>query len=313
MAIFSPAWEMPEIDSLKRAEHSPRYGLAFAALTTVLWGAEPVVFRVLLQSHSPTFITWIRFSCALPLLLLVASRKNALRKCIPPPAIALLGGVFLSLNYIGFMQGVALSGPTQAAILIQSGTVFFSLAGVILFRERLSAQMMLGIVIAVVGYWTYFIARTANSAGFGTGDWIVICAALSWALYASCQKKLSADFHPLTLTSIIFTVAALCFTPFVDFHELFTVTPRNTGLLALVVISTFTAYYSFGEAIRYAPSVQVSALISLNPLVTLALVAILAAAGLAPHDELTRNAMLGIALSLCGILLVVLARQEPRR
>jgi len=293
-----------------RLGNSARTGLGYAALTSFIWGAEPLVFQQILTKHSPEFITWVRFVGALPLFFLLAYRFGAIREIRKFPILSLVSGGLLGANYFCFMQGLKLTDPTSATIMLQSGALFLALFGALFFKEKLTSRTQLGLLIAILGYSCYFATQSQFRSGIGIGEGIVVIAALSWALFACCQRELSKCYDSLTTTTLSFFVAGCLLTPLVDFAELRLVTLQSGSLLAVAILATFLAYFAFGEALKRTELAQVSALLALNPVITLGLVFLRDHLGGEPALTIHPLAYFGATLAIVGIMLVVSQRAQ---
>jgi len=65
----------------------------------------------------------------------------------------------LAANYFGMTQGIHFSGPSNAAIIIQLAPVFLVIAGVVLFRETIRLRQLVGIIIAMSGFYLFYLDR----------------------------------------------------------------------------------------------------------------------------------------------------------
>ena len=78
--------------------------------------------------------------------------------------MGIFGGVCLAANYFWVTIGVEISGPSNMAVLIQTATVFLVLAGVFVFRERLTLKQVFGMLVVAVGLTLFFLDQQSRIA-----------------------------------------------------------------------------------------------------------------------------------------------------
>ena len=97
-----------------------------------------------------------------------------------PPIIGVLGGAALAANYFGMTQGVHLSGASNAAIIIQTAPLLLVVAGVIFFKETIRLRQLVGIAIAIIGFYFFYLDRSGNAV-----DNFDYSVANEWVLFAA--------------------------------------------------------------------------------------------------------------------------------
>lgn len=308
----------------KHADPNPEWphrtrGLLFAGATALLWSVLAIALKYSLKFADVDTIVWFRFLCAFVLLLLLlgAFRREHVRILRAPPALALLAAVCLAANYRFYFKGLELAGAGSAQVLIQSAPLMLALIGVLAFHERLRVIQRWGFLVAVVGLGFFYAdqsGRTPEGGRYAQGVAAIAVGALTWALWAALQKVLIRRGHaPQALNLLTYAVAAVAFVPLVDWAQLAGLDVGGWALLVFLGVNTLLAYGSMTEALKYAPANQVSIIITLNPLVTLILLAALDAANAAFIDPEPVSAVgyLGACCMLAGVVLVVRRRSAP--
>lgn len=292
-------------------EHPHRLrGILYAVLTAVLWGFLAIVLKYSLRIAGLETIVCFRFLCAFAVLgaWIAARRPLHLRIFRRPPPLGLLAAVLLALNYRFFFRGVELAGASGAQILIQTAPLLFALIGVVFFRERLAPGQRLGLGVAVAGFVLFYRDRVALAAAGPEALLTILVGAVTWALWATLQKALTLrGFAPQALNLLVYGVAGLLLVPFADLGELASVDAAGWGVLLFLGLNTLLAYGALGEALRDAPAHQVSMILTLNPLLTLAGMAAMAALDVdwvAPEPIETMG-YVGAAAMVTGVALVV--------
>jgi drug/metabolite transporter (DMT)-like permease len=297
-------------------EHPHRLrGLVYAALTAFLWGILAIALKRSLRIAGLETIVWFRFVCAFAVLgAWIAARHRAhLRILRRPPTLALLGAVLLGLNYYFFFDGLRLAGASGAQILIQTAPLLFALIGVAFFRETLAPVQRAGLAVAALGFFLFYRDRVALHAAGPEALLSIGVAAVTWALWATFQKVLTLRGHPpQALNLLTYGACGLLLLPFADARELLRVDLAGWLLLLFLALNTLLAYGALGEALRDAPANQVSMILALNPLLTLAGMALLATLdlGWVEPEPIRATGYLGAAAMVSGVALVV---GRPRR
>ena len=296
-----------------------RRGVAYACLTASLWGVLAIALKFTLRHVDPFTIVWFRFTLAFGALLVLLSRTRpgaATEILRRPPPRALLAGGLLGVNYLTFMKGVELTSASNTQVLIQTGPMLLVVAGLVLFRERLSRRQILGYAIAACGFGLFYRSQLAAllsaPASYHEGNAWIGVAAVSWVGYAVLQKSLIGRWTPQQLNLIIYIVPAVLLvvpaTPSV-------LAEWSAGIWVLMLclgLNTLVAYGALAEAFKLAPVNVVSTIITLNPIITMASMAILqvlAVSWIEP-EPITAIAYVGAGVMLSGVLLVV---ATPRR
>jgi drug/metabolite transporter (DMT)-like permease len=140
-------------------------GILLTIITICLWGILPIILKLGLNYYSAGTIAGFRFFFSFAtlfcFLFLFRSGCKILRN---PPFIGILGGVALAGNYFGMTQGIHLSAPSNAAIIIQFAPLFLVVVGVIFFKEAIRLRQLIGIAIAITGFYLFYLDRLGNAA-----------------------------------------------------------------------------------------------------------------------------------------------------
>ena len=93
-----------------------RKGVIYAAFTASLWGFMAIVLKMVLHEVAPVTVVWFRFFTAFTILAVwtLIFRKGDFRIFLKPPFLLLLTGIFLGLNYLGFIAGIKYVSPSSS-------------------------------------------------------------------------------------------------------------------------------------------------------------------------------------------------------
>lgn len=297
------------------------YGILYAATTALFWGFLAIFIKVTLNDVAPIIVVWFRFSVAFAFLFVyfLARDRQKLSIIKKPPWLIVVAAFSLTVNYLGFANGINLTSPANAQVFIQLGPISLAIIGIVIFRERLSIRQILGFLVAGTGMASFYRDQLQNLLGredvyFAGVLWLII-AALAWTGYASLQKKLVQKFHAQQLNLIVYGLPMVMLLPFVDFSVFATFTPGLWVLLIFLGINTLVAYGCLAEAFKYIEANKISVIITLNPIITFSVMAIL---GTMQFDWIdaeifTIYSILGALLVLSGAIMVVIPKRKHLR
>lgn len=285
--------------------------------TALTWSILAIVLKFGLTYADSYTIVWYRFTVSFLTLLLwyfFTGKTENLRVFKTKPGLLLIAALCLSVNYVGFMQGLHYSSPANVQIFIQLGPLLLTLSGLFIFKEKLNQKQILGLLLCLVGFGLYFTDRMDKIAGneknFYIGlSWIVVAAAL-WAVFASINKHLLNFWKSSQINIYIYLVALMAFFPLVDWQALQKL-PLGVHVLYFVLgLNTIVAYGFLNIALKYLPATQVSPILVLNPLLTLGLIALIDFMdwGFIPADPVGTIGYIGAAIAILGIRNVLIKK-----
>jgi drug/metabolite transporter (DMT)-like permease len=292
-------------------------GVYFAALTALLWGFLAIALKVVLYELPPVTVSWFRFSLSFSMLLIYylifdRSKTVILSK---PPVYALLAGVFIGINYIGFIVGIHYTTPNISQIFIQAGPVLLAVSGFIIFKEKVIVRQGIGLLVVLFGmaifYHETIIVLADGLKDYKTGVLWVLLGAVAWAAYAVFQKKAVLKHNPMQLNLILFGLPSIYLLPFVDFSGFSELSSMGWYMLIFAGLNTLASYGFLSYALKYLEANKISVVITLNPLLTIALMAILSYKNVSwiKAETITTMTILGALTVISGVILVVMRKK----
>lgn len=257
-------------------------GLLYATTTATLWGTLAIVLKVALNYFDPYTIVWWRFAMAFFVLVVYFAVKRSGYFVIlkRPPLKLLLAGLFLGVNYIGFMQGVHHTGPAVTQVMIQVGPLTLALTGFLFFKESLTPLRTFGFLLAILGFSFFYFQQLQRLIGetdlLNRGVLWILIGAWAWTGYAVLNKVLVRTIPSIQINLVLYGVPALLFIPFVDFQSLLAIDSWWAfGILLFMGANTLIAYGSLSLALKYAEANKISIIITVNPVITFILMEII--------------------------------------
>lgn len=212
------------------------------------------------------------------------------------------------------MQGLALTSPANAEVIIQLAPLLMGIGGLILFKERYTLLQWIGISLLTVGLVLFFHEQLNNlitSQGkYLVGSGFVVVGAITWSIYALAQKQLLQSLSSPSIMLVIYGGCTLCFTPFANPKTIFTLGFWHFAILLFCAFNTLIAYGAFAESLEHWEASRVSAVLALAPVVTLIavwFVSVLSPKLIAP-ESLTLVGIIGAVLVVLGSVTIALGK-----
>ena len=184
-----------------------------------------------------------------------------------------LAGLFgVAINQLLFFNGLNLTSPINASIIMTSNPILVLIISHIILREVITKMKVLGVVIGALGAVLLLVStKSGNSIHASvTGDLMVFFNAMSYGIYLVIVKPLLSKYKPITVIFWVFFFGFLFVLPFgfqqameVEWSEL----PISViwGIFYVIVFTTFFAYLLNIFALRIVSPSVTSTYIYLQP------------------------------------------------
>lgn len=254
-----------------------RLGLSLSLVTVFLWGVLPLALTVTLQELDVYTIIWFRFLTSFLLLAIYLLFQQQLPTLEQLRAtswkLLVVATIFLAANYFLFMQGLALTAPANAEVIIQLSSVLLSFGGLVIFNERYTLYQWLGVAVLTLGFALFFHAQLVNlitaQGEYLLGSGLIVFGAIAWAIYALSQKQLLQSLSSAKIMLIIYGGCALLFTPLAKTNTILTLDTFYFSTLIFCALNTLVAYGAFAESLVHWQASRVGAVLALAPIITL--------------------------------------------
>lgn len=114
--------------------------------------------------------------------------------------LCMLSGIFLAFHFASWISSLKMTTVANSTILVSCSPIFVALSNYIVFKEKLSRKMVLGISMSLIG--TIIIALGSSQEAFGNsmfGNMLAFLGAIFVAGYlvigGFVRKKLSAGIY----------------------------------------------------------------------------------------------------------------------
>ena len=227
---------------------------------------------------------------------------------------AICGLFGVAINQLFFFEGLNLTTPINAAIVMTTNPILVMLLSFIIVKEAISFRKILGITLGFIGASTLILSDGAIdlSSNNSTGNLFVFINATSYGLYLVIVKPLLNKYHPLTVLFYVFAFGLLFVLPF-GYDDLTIVKWRTIPvniyleIIFVVVCTTFIAYLLNSSALKTLTASTVSIYIYLQPILA-SLFAIFLGA-----DFLDEKKIIASVLIFSGVYLVSIRPSESMK
>jgi len=297
-----------------------RLGLALSLVTVFLWGILPIALKVTVQALDVYTLTWFRFLLSFSLLASYLAAKQQLPvlskwRSLPLKLLA-VAIIFLSANYVMFVQGLAMTSASNAEVVIQFAPVLMGLGAIVVFKERYTLQQWAGLGILTLGFVLFFNQQLklliTASHQYLLGSALVVGGAITWAVYSLAQKQLLQKLSSVQIMLLLYGGCGALFTPLASPTAHLKLTSLQWGMLIFCGLNTLVAYGAFAEALEHWEASKISAVLALAPIITLIAVDVVALLfpNLITPEYITELGVLGAVLVVAGSMAIALGKKS---
>ena len=279
----------------------------------VIYGANYLIAKgIMPEKIGPSAFVFIRLIFGTLLFWLIKFFIKEKVKRIDLFRLAFCGMLGAAANQLLFFNGLNLTSPIDASIIITSVPVIVLVFSVILLKEKITTNKVLGIMIGGLGA-ILLITYGNNSGGTSSilGNLLIFLNTCCYGLYLVIVKPLMKKYHPITIISWVFLFGFFFMFPFgiSDFISTkFSGFDLNTYLVIgfVVIFTTFFAYLFNIYALKYVSPTVNSSYVYVQPAVSFIMVSIYAYVLM--HEEYAQDInlikILSCVLVVSGVYLI---------
>jgi drug/metabolite transporter (DMT)-like permease len=275
-----------------------------AILAMMCWSVTFVWIKVALQTYRPYEITFLRLVLASALLFLVMWIGKKSEKIKKKDYLHLLLVSFCEpfMYFVGEANGMQYVSPTLGSLVISTIPIFAAVGAWIILRERISALLLIGLLVSCSGVAVMSLGSGDLSAN-AKGILFLLIAVFAGCFYGITVRNLTLRYSALTIVAWQSLFGMLYFLPLFiiqDGKHFLAVQHSAEGLVTIAAMSLFAsvgAFMLFTGVIRDLGVAKSNVFTNLIPVFTVAL------AYLILGDTLNLVETIGLALALIGLLL----------
>ena len=182
-------------------------------------------------------------------------------------------GLFgVAINQLLFFEGLNITTPINAAIVMTVNPVLVILLSFIIIKDPITIRKSFGIILGLFGA-SFLILQAGNLEFLHShfkGNLLVLINATSYGVYLVIVKPMMKKYHPITVMYVVFGMGLLYVFPF-GINDLLDVEWNlipytvNMQIFFVVFFTTFVAYLCNSLALQYLKPTTVSTYIYLQP------------------------------------------------
>jgi drug/metabolite transporter (DMT)-like permease len=277
-------------------------------LAPVIWGGALAAGRIV-SAELPAFTTsCVRFIIAALFMIPALYFKE---KRFPKPTrtdlvwIVLLSSVGVVLFNVLLFTSLKTITAVRSSVLLAFTPVVVTIVARILFKEKITTLVALGIMSATIGAVLTItngdVAKVIAS-GLAVGDIYMLGAVLAWAAYSIIIKQAMSRLSPLALLTYGSIAGVLILLPITFIEQGWSLIPQLSvpalwSLLYLSIGAAGLAYLWYYEGIAAVGSSKASVFLNVEPVAAIALGVLILG------EELSLIITIGASLVIGGLIL----------
>ena len=186
----------------------------------------------------------------------------------------MLCGLFgVAINQLFFFEGLNLTTPINAAIIMTISPVLVIIISAIIIKEKITVRKIIGIFLGLIGACILILnsGDISFENDFFAGNILVLINATSYSIYLVLVKTLMKRYNPITVMFYVFIFGLIFVLPFgIDEIQKIDLTTFNEEIYLkigfVVICTTFIAYMFNAFALKSLNPSVVSVYIYLQPL-----------------------------------------------
>ena len=215
-------------------------------------------------------------------------------------------GLFgVAINQLFFFEGLNLTTPINAAIIMTVSPILVIIFSAIIIKEKITIRKIFGIFLGLTGAATLILKSGAISLNndYFIGNFLVFVNATSYSIYLVIVKGLMTKYNPITVMFYVFSFGLIFVFPF-GISELSNVSLEIFTLEIflkvgfVVICTTFLAYLFNAFALKSLNPSVVSIYIYLQPVLATVIAIIL------KSDSLDLIKIISSVFIFCAVFLV---------
>jgi len=276
-----------------------------AAFSIFIWGITFVSTKILLDVFTPIEILILRFTIGYIVLTLVYPRRMGI--CSRSEEMLMMAAGLCGVTLYFLFENIALTYTYASNVgVIISIAPFFTaiLAHFFLTGEKLRLNFFVGFLAAIMGIFLISFNGITVLQLNPIGDLLAVLAAGVWAIYSVITRKISTlGYHTIQTTRRIFFYGLLFMIPALPFFNInWSLKPLFQpvylfNLLFLGMLASALCFVTWSLAVKWVGATKTAVYIYLVPVITVATSVIVL------QERLTGLAVLGIALTLLGLVI----------
>lgn len=289
--------------AVRSEEQGPtQLGLLYATLAVIFFSVSPVLTRWAARTLSAYEITAGRLLTAGVVVLLLAVWQ---RQALPPRRLwprFLLIGLITALHFGFYIGSLQFTTIAHSLALVYTAPLFVALFSWLFLREGLPARKWGGVLVTVLGVAFLTGFEPSFDRRMLIGDLLAMGSAVCFGLYSVAGRSERLRTSLFGYAGTVYALAALWLTPGVvaNFNPAGYTTVALLSVLGLGLIPLALGHTFYNAALRQTNATLVN-LIATQEVTGGILLGVLLL-----HEIPSVNSVIGVLITLAGIVLVIL-------
>jgi drug/metabolite transporter (DMT)-like permease len=277
-------------------------------IVQLMYGSNYLIAKGLMPNIiGPNGFILIRVVGAVALfwLILAFRYEKVALKDLGRLALCAIFGV--ALNQLMFFNGLMLTSPLNASVMMTTTPILVLLFTVIILKEKILGIQIAGVLIGAVASVVFILLNSSGGFASDTGDIFILVNASSYSFYLVLVKPLMAKYQPITVITWVFTFGLLYiliwYPTSTEVAEVNwpALTAYEIGQIVFVVIGvTFVTYLLNVYALTKVSPAVTAVYIYLQPVLATVFVLLFSALGIVDY---TRD--MSIGKFICAVLIFI--------
>lgn len=197
------------------------FGISLAVLATLIWSGNFIIARGVIKDIPPLTLSFYRWLTATIIILpfawkyFIAEIKIA-RQHILFFLLAAVTGVSMFNTFV-YVAGHFSTAINMAILGTCSSPIMSVILARIFLKEKIPTLRIIGMIVCVTGILLLLSKGNMENLlafRFTKGDWWILAAALTFAIYNTTVRKKPAGIHPVNFLLVIFLLGTIVLLPF---------------------------------------------------------------------------------------------------
>jgi drug/metabolite transporter (DMT)-like permease len=295
-------WENPKIQN-RPLNYLGWMGMLFAVFC---WGLSFPLLKIALDEVEPITLAVLRYTIAIIPLLLFLLLKEGTDSIFKPLKedfffFLCLGIVGITLPNLFQNYGMTMTSAHLSSIIQASGPIFTIIMAVLILKEPLGANKVLGAAIALSG--TLLLVTSGGVSLTGAmvlGNFLVLMSAISYAASSIMSKKILEKYDPMSTATMSIFLGTVILAVFSIFESPFEKVPAISlySWNIIVILALFPGSFALLAWYWVLRTSEVSRIILFIYLIPVFATTI---AYFWPGEVITLSTILFAALIICGV------------
>lgn len=237
----------------------------------IIWSSSFVAIKIAYETYPPITLGAVRFLVAtlvLGALVLLPGNRVKLQKT--DGWTVALGGL-TGITLYAVLQNIAMqwTSASNATLIIASYPVITLLLESLIYKVRLNAVKIVGILIAIFGVVIIsYVKAETRQQGELLGVILLIVAGVAWAFYNFLTKKVVNHYPPVTLLFYQTLFGAIFMAPLSLFERSQWAAPTTmtfSMMLFLALFCSVVAFLLYNLGLKHLSASTVTSMLNLVP------------------------------------------------